>query len=304
MAKTQLTLVIPDLARVLQQKINANRLPKSLTTIIAKAQFKADNSKLTRLLFNMFSASLIESKDLPYMQLLDADPTTICATPCYLHADRDRLLLFANEEMLTEKEASDLCNELQQLVDEFNGTLVRHSSGEILLQLAARPNVEFCNVADVTGRSVTNYLPEGEDKAHWIRLWSEIQMKLYESHFNQQRELAGKMPINSLWFWGMGEFNAKQNYWQNVQGNHLILKQLARAASVPETKSLSVERDLQVLDKLNLEADWQQQLEQYDQDIIKPALQQCRKAKINRLELVIPEYGSYLLTPLNSWKFW
>ncbi|PHS23801.1 MAG: hypothetical protein COA83_09340 [Methylophaga sp.] len=300
MAKITLTLVLPGLANILQQQINANILPTSLKTILLKAQFKADGSNLTRLLFNLFSEDPIDTADLPYTQLLNTKTPILCATPCYLHADRDRLLLFANEQPLTERESSDLIDELQELFEEFNAKLIQHETGEILLQLTTLPKVQFSALADVDGKAVTHYLPAGEDKGNWIRLWNEIQMKLYESPFNQKREASGKMPINSLWFWGMGEFNAKHNYWQSVQGEHLILKQLVQAAS----NSLATGRHLQLLDELDLEADWQQQLEQWEQDTLKPALQQCRKAQINQLELIIPDHGKYVLTPLRSWKFW
>ncbi len=300
MAKTTLTLVLPGLATILQQKINANILPKSLKTITSKAQFTVDDSNLTRLLFNLFSDTALDSSDLPYTQLLNTATPIICATPCYLHADRDRLLLFANEQTLTAQEANELINELQELFEEFNATLIQHKTGEIILQLKSLPNVQFSALADVNGKAVTHYLPTGDDKINWVRLWSEIQMKLFESNFNQQRESAGKMPINSLWFWGMGEFSAKCDYWQNIQGHHPMLKQLAKATSISKTSG----QQLHVLDELNLEADWQQQLAQWENDILKPALQQCRKAKISQLVLIIPEHGKYLLTPVSSWKFW
>lgn len=307
MAKTTLTLVLPGLASILQQKINANVLPKTLKTIIKKSWFEADDLNLTRLLFNYFSEAPIDATDLPYAQLLNQKTPVLCATPCYLHADRDQLLLFANAELLTQQESCNLINELQQLFDEFDAKLIQHQSGELLLQLNTLPNLTLCALADVNGKAVTNYLPEGEDKIKWVRLWSEIQMKLYNSSFNQQRESAGKIPINSLWFWGAGKFTAKQNQWQSVQGDHLLLRQLAQAVALPLhdiSATLNTGRNLKVLDEINIDGDWQQQLEQCDQEILKPALQQCRRAKISRLELIVPTYERYILTPLSSWKFW
>lgn len=307
MAKTVLTLILPGLAKILQQKINANSLPKSLTSIIKKSWFEADNLNLTRLLFNCFSKTPISGSDLPYAQMLNGQAPALCATPCYLHADRDQLLLFANTEPLTQQENSDLISELQQLFEEFDAKLIQHQSGELLLQLNTLPDLILCALADVSGKAVIDYLPKGDDRIKWVRLWSEIQMKLYNSSFNQQRESAGKMPINSLWFWGMGEFIAQANSWQNVQGNDPILKQLTQAAALPLhdiSTTVNAGRNIKVLDGLNLDGDWQQQLEQWDQDILKPALQQCRRTTINQLKIIIPDYGCYLLTPLSSWKFW
>ncbi len=311
MAKTFLTLVLPGLASIVQQKINDTILPPSFKKIMSKSQFEADDSNLTRLLFNAFSETVIVSSDLPYAQLLAPQTTTICATPCYLHADRDRLLLFANEHRLSEQECADLIDELQPLFIEFDAKLIRHQSGELLLQLNTLPNVSFSALADVKGKAVTDYLPKGEDRINWIRLWNEIQMKLYDSNFNQQRQQAEKMPINSLWFWGRGKLQVKRDYWHSVQGEYPILKQLTQASSARfndgtsnSVESLDAGRHLWVLDELNLENNWQQQLDQWQQDLLKPIWEQCRQAKINQLNLVIPEYGSYQLTSLASWKFW
>lgn len=304
MTKRALTIVLPGLANIVQQQINANILPPSLKKILAKAQFTADSSNLSRLLFNLFSEAPIEGSDLPYTQLLNTIEPVLCATPSYLYPDRDRLLLFANQQPLTEQESNELINELQALFKEFNATLIHHESAGFLLKLKTLPKVQFSALADVDGQSVTQYLPEGDEQSNWIRLWNEIQMQLYDSTFNQQREAAGKVPINSLWFWGQGELTIKGDYWQSVQGEHAILLSLAQAASVPQANTVTTGRHLQVLNELDLEADWQQQLEQWEHSILKPALQQCRQAKIRQLTLIIPNYGKYVLTPLNSWKFW
>jgi hypothetical protein len=92
-----------------------------------------------------------------------------------------------------------------------------------------------------------------------------------------------------------------------VQGQSSLLKKLTQAVDTPLNNisaTLNKGRTLKVLDELNLEADWQQQLQRWDHDILKPALQQCHRANIGHLQLVIPEYGRYELNPLSSWKFW
>ena len=135
MAKETLTLVLPGLANIVQQQINANILPTSLKTIISKARFTANDSNLTRLLFDLFSDTAINSNDLPYTQLLNTTTPVLCASPCYLHADRDRLLLFANEQPLTEQESGDLIDELQELFEEFDAKLIQHETGDDLVWL-------------------------------------------------------------------------------------------------------------------------------------------------------------------------
>jgi hypothetical protein len=313
-AKRELTIILPGLARIVGQQINAGSIPPILAKIIKKSQFEAGSAGLARLLFNHFSQTPLTDTDLPVVSLNNFAQVAIKADPCYLHPDRDRLLLFAEHLDITVEESTALIAEIQPLLEEFNGQLLPLHADSWLLTLADRPNLTFSALAEISGKGVDTHLPQGADQRKWIRLWNEIQMQLFDADINQQRIAAGKLPINSVWFWGAGSYIAKQNAWTEVHGNDRLLKQLAQQSDVKLNETIAWSgssfrtankgKYLWVLDELDLEADWQQQLQQFDDNSLQALWQQLTKTKISKITLQIPEHGQYSLTPFDAWKFW
>ena len=304
MSNPRLTLIIPELAGILQQDINRQILPDYLTSIKTKAHFKEDKIGLSRLLMNHFSEEALIGSDLPVASLRTDKVMTLCADPCYLHADLDRVLLFSDDLALTDEESTALIAEIQPLLNEFGATLRLYQTDKWLLDLETMPDLSFSALPDASGRSIEQLLPKGNDRRDWIRLWNEIQMQLHSSEINQQRQAQGKVTINSLWFWGQGSFKPKQHAWKSVQGSHPLLSQLASTTNTFDVSSLSAGEHLWLLDSIDIEADWPTQLQQIDEQILKPVWQQLRRAKLDHLSVQIPRYGTYSLSPLTSWKFW
>ncbi len=311
MAKIELTLVLPGLAPVLAQKINAGIIPKYLSTIISKASFKENNTGLSRLLFNHFSHVPLTDSDLPVRFLESGCNNSLRADPCYVHADRDRLLLFTDNLDLSDEESAELIDEIQPLFEAFNGQLSQLNSDSWVLNLDSMPELNFSALREVSKKGIENALPKGEKQQDWIRLWNEVQMTLYTSELNQRRIDENKLPINSIWFWGAGRFDLKLNAWTKVQGQSALLEQLAEKSQSPfvstadySVTNLSSGNILWLSDEFDLEADWLSQLERFDEAVLKPLWYRCRKAGINKIEIQIPDYGSYKLTAIDCWKFW
>ena len=303
-------MVIPGLEGILQQQINKQIIPEFLTKLSNKSHFTLDKTGLERLLMNHFSEQVLNDSDLPIASLRTTNTTTLCADPCYLHADLDRVLLFNDDLALTDEESTALIAEIQPLLTEFGGELSQYQADKWLLNLETMPDLSFSALPDVNGRSVDKFLPVGADRRDWIRLWNEIQMQLHNAEINQQRLAEGKLAINSLWFWGAGVFKAKQKAWQSVQGNHSLLQQLSQESATNlvdndfDISVLSSGSHLWLMNKIDIESDWQRQLQQLDEQILKPVWKKLRKAKLNHVCLQIPQYGQYYLTPFDSWKFW
>ncbi len=314
MANTELTIILPGLARIVGQQLNAGSIPPVLAKIIKKAHFETDLTGLARLLFNHFSHMPLTDTDLPAVSLINPSLSAIKADPCYLHPDRDRLLLFADNLDITKQESAALIAEIQPLLEEFNGKLHSQHSESWLLTLAEMPKLSFTALPEVSGKGVDTHLPQGSEQRAWIRLWNEIQMQLYDADVNQQRISAGKLPINSVWFWGAGSFTAKKNAWAQVQGNSQLLNQLSEQSGIKLNErqdwsgnSVSTSnsgKHLWVLDEFDLEEDWQQQLQLFDSDSLQILWQLLKKTKISKITLQIPEHGQYHLTPFDAWKFW
>jgi hypothetical protein len=310
MSKAAVTLTLPGIAPILKQQINDKILPSYLTKIIRHGSFSADETRLHRLLVNQFSQQQITTTDLPLASLFGDN--LIFADPCHLLADRDRLILFSDHLDITDDERVALMAEIQPLLSDFNAELLQSDeSGHWLLQLETQPDLTLTALEDVSSKGIDASLPQGPARQDWQRLWNEIQMQLFNSVVNQQRIAQGKLAINSVWFWGKGEFDSQLNQWDAVVGSDLQLKQLAKksASHINETIDLSKKdsikgKQLWLLDELDLESDWLAELEHLDQTVLKRLWQDCKRAKITQLNLHIPDYGCFKLTPLACWTFW
>ena len=56
----------------------------------------------------------------------------------------------------------------------------------------------------VYGDDLLAFMPEGAAGMRWRRLMSEAQIILHHHPINAARTRAGRLPVNSLWFWGAG----------------------------------------------------------------------------------------------------
>lgn len=152
-------------------------------------------------------------------------------------------------------------------------------------------------------QTAVNVLPDLSPKLslRWHRLLNEIQMLLHLPTLNDSREVAGDLPINSLWFWGSnrqqptslqdssnGSLNNEPLTMRGVYGEHRLLPALAlmansehRAAhdlmvSLIKMKNLAHGRHILVLDALLLPAIqdqpalWREALHQLESNYLRP----------------------------------
>lgn len=311
MSNADISVVLPNLAPVISQEINQSLWPPGLQALLTKAHFKKSDAELVRLLFNLFSQQPIESSDLPAVDVWGLSQSNIKADPCYLHADRDKLLLFADELALSEQESTLLINEVQSLLTDLGMTLHKQTTDSWYIETEQPIDVRFSALPDVKGKGVDGFLPEGNDRKAWLKLWNEIQMLLYSSEVNQQRITANKLPINSVWFWGQGQFDIKANAFDDVFGLDPLLEQLAYKATCSyqtgkplHTNFTGLGRTLYLAEELNTEQDIQQQLQQLEQNYFEPLWQSLVKKQVAAVTLYIPELGSYRVEPKPRWKFW
>jgi len=317
MTKTEVTVVMPGMAAIVAQTINRDAIPHYLTKLINKSRLTATETGLSRCLFNHFSQTPLTGADLPIADIAsehkEEQGFVIKADPCYLHPDRDRLLLFSKGLGLTVQEGVELIEEIQPLLDDL-GLISQQSAESWTLTLAQQPSIDFSALDEVEGKAVESYLPSGQDRRQWLRLWNEIQMQLYNADVNTRRIANKQLPINSLWFWGQGGFNPMRNNWTSIKGQSTLLAQLvdktghggqymANDTIAPLPRG-SKGRHLCLLEALNTEADWQTQLQSLDETVFEPLWRQLSRGTISKLVLQVPEFGEYHLTPLSRWQFW
>ena len=314
MAKSEITIILPNMAGLIQQEINKTLIPSTLQKIFNKAHFQADEISLERSLFQHFNVDLPNNNDLPIARLRHEEQHVLCADPCYLHADLDRLLIFTDSLDITDDEADQLIAAIQPLLTDFGARLLKHKTDQwsIILEPEAMPDLNFTALSDVSGKAVHGYLPKGDEETRlaWLRLWNEIQMLLFDLPLNEQRQQQGKFPINSLWFWGKGELQAQATDWQKTLGNNDLLQTLSQHSKISHSakiddidiSSLS-DKELIVFNPLELEADWLTELNNID-SFLNKLWSLLRWNKIAKLNLEIPKHGVYQLTSFNCWKPW
>ena len=127
------------------------------------------------------------------------------ADPVHLRIDHDYLKLHdASVLDVTREEAAALV-----------ATLQSHFAQDGLAFEALHPDRWYVRVpegevpkttplAEAFGRDVFGLLPEGSGRIRWKSAITEAQMVLGSHAVNVQREAAGKLAINSVWFWGEG----------------------------------------------------------------------------------------------------
>lgn len=66
------------------------------------------------------------------------------------------------------------------------------------------PLPAFSSPDEALGDDVFDHAPRGEAARRWRALESEVQITLHNHPHNAVRLASGRVPINSLWFWGGG----------------------------------------------------------------------------------------------------
>jgi len=244
----------------------------------------------------------------------------LCADPVGLRFTRDHLLLVDGESL-------DIApDEARQLVDGLNETFpdIGHfqlgDAAHWYLDLAAPPRARFTPLADVVGRPVAMFMPEGEDARHWHRLINETQVWLHAHPVNAAREAEGRQTINSLWPWGHGLPVGQPTLTaRRLVGHAPLLDGLAAAAGLAVDAAADAAILTEGVDTLLCDgtagraardldlAGWQAALAYLDQAWFAPALDGLRSGRIRHLELISPGDRATLELTLvrpRLWPFW
>lgn len=307
--KPSITIIWPGLATVMQE-INQSLVPEDLQKLFKKAKFAFSDNSFEHELIQLFSTNVLSGPDLPTAQLRNPGQLSLCADPCYLHADRDRLLLFPIND-LTMEEGTQLRESIQPLLNDFDAQLVPNDLNHWSIWLETVPDIALTAMPSLIGKSVASALPRGAEQNDWLRLSNEIQMVLFEHPVNQQRQSAGKLPVNSLWFWGKPDWQPQANTWKQLYGDAALLKSLASATSTSlqpmsewKSENTMTGQQLLVFAELDLQSNWPQRLEQNTTLHILPLLRKLRRYQIRQLRLIIPQHGQYVWRCWDVWKPW
>lgn len=247
----------------------------------------------------------------------------VCADPIHLQADRDTAKLLPAEMLaLSEEDAESLMKEINAFLLADNMVLSRRPGGGWYLTGMDAAQLESFPPSFLANRNASAYLPDGKDSGPWRRLMTELQMLLHTHPVNEQRERQGKLPINSLWFWGGGPLYSSMAITDQTpdhsvtdtgtsSGTVYADDKFTRAAcadlhmsckSLEEFDPLLCEESLIVDTRIanaifaRNESEMHRVIEQIDQQWLQPISQRISKSEIQKLEIINEDGDKGVLT--------
>ena len=251
----------------------------------------------------------------PLRRLGDAQPPDdaywLAADPVHLRVDRDALLLVdAQRFELTFEDAQILVQALNRHFIHGGIHFSAPTAKRWYARVAPGPNIETVPLRDAAGRNVDTLLPRGGDALAWHRTFNEIQMLLHGHALNQEREVRGELPVNSVWFWGGGVLpSGVSGRWRHVWADNALPIGLSSAAGIaaadmPRDFAQWIER---APDGEHLIVVDQSDFDRVERDWIAPALHALRTRVLSTLSLSAAADGQarrFDLSRSDLWKFW
>jgi hypothetical protein len=157
------------------------------------------------------------------------------ADPVHLTADTEGVILMDESAFtLDQYDALVLAAEIKDILAEVGLSLEVPTTNRWYLRLDKMPNIRTTAIHEVAGQNIHQYMPVGEDENDWRQLINEIQMCMHASQINAKRQQRGELPVNSIWFWGIGTLPEKTDCgWSRVFGDEKIAQGLAKHANIP-----------------------------------------------------------------------
>ncbi|MEZ5671536.1 MAG: hypothetical protein R3E08_03810 [Thiotrichaceae bacterium] len=240
--QAHLHLVIPNLFHYLSEIDEQLQLPFLNKLLVQSTQQPWQHPEFHSTLFALFGLPM--EKNLPVAavsRLIDMNDVTdqiwLRADPVHLHADRDQVLLFDHSMFqITQGETDRLITELNNFFINDALFFTAPTPQRWYVQLPRIPELIIPPLTDLVGRDIHKYMPSGRDKMTWRQRLNEIQMLLYQSQVNIEREQRGQLSINSVWFWGMGRLPAVvAPRWVEVWSEDIATQGLAKFTHTPYT---------------------------------------------------------------------
>ena len=244
------------------------------------------------------------------------DSHWLCCDPVHLHFARDKLLLAdASDLAITSDEADALMAGLNETFADI-GRFEAPAPDRWYLALADEPRPFFHPLADVNGRPVQFFMPEGEDIARWARLANELEVWLFNHPVNAAREAAGQRTINGAWLWGAGPRDTQPRPpAARIQADAPFARGLARHAGIePEAAEHYLEGcRFAVVDSLRRSAlhhdvaAWQAALVRLETNWFAPLLAALKTKRISGLRISAPGDKTSLQLDIPAsrlWRFW
>ncbi|MBI3571752.1 MAG: hypothetical protein HY082_11750 [Gammaproteobacteria bacterium] len=331
-ARQHLTLYVPGLFGTRESDRAQGGSWRALETLLSRAEVidRGFPRGYEEGLFALFDLVRQENTDLPVaavtrmfdMGVIDND-WWLRADPVHLSLDRDRLILSdARKLEVTQKEAGRLVAEIMEVFTADGWLLKAPHPERWYLKPMRAPKLTTSSLSQVVGRDVHGFLPRGPDDKAWHTILNEIQILLHTATINVEREKAGKLPINSLWFWGSGRLpRITPVAWTRVWSNEPVSLSLAKLSGTPagnlpdgytgwRKQADQTGEHLVVLDEIhdatlyNDVPRGQETLHKLETNWMEPLLRDLKSGAIDRVTLMTDAGVNFTLTSRQARRWW
>jgi|SRR5690606_14503618 len=227
------------------------------------------------------------------------------ADPCRIQPDINgaRLLGVGATLGLDAEDAAQLLPALKPVFGDAGFTLDAPVPSRWYLRLPVEARLPaFTEPDDALGSDVFEHLAEGDSGRRWRALLSEAQVVLHNHPWNARRAAAGKVAINSLWFWGGGVLpDHVRSLHARFHSHDDLAAALAAAAGIHaplpahfEVTGVDALFDLVAArDLAGLERDW-----------LQPALAALRAGTLGALRIDSEDGAVFHLSRGQRWRVW
>ncbi|MFT3806474.1 phosphoglycerate mutase [Arenimonas sp.] len=220
------------------------------------------------------------------------------ADPVHVRPDINgaRLMAWGNLD-LDPAEAEALLQALHPVFGDAGMPLTAGAPERWYLQLAIdAPLPDFSPPEQGLGDDLFRHLPEGGQGRRWRALLNEAQILLHNHPINAARAARGRLPANSLWFWGAGVVPEEvRSRLSSVSSSENDVLALATAAGIAVDGAGQGDR---LLD-LRRERDWRSV-----EGELSLAGRSEKFATHDSIVLDFADGARWRLRPAQRWRFW
>lgn len=314
-------ILIPDLFNHPNHGIAKLRLD-FLERLLSKAKIENwEYAETENSLFSLFGVP-INTGIAPLTRLFDANDNSnkiwLRADPVYLRTDRDRVFLFdaASAFNITQAEANAFIEEINAFYAEDGLEFSAPTPTRWYVSLNKYPDLITQPLDKVLARDIYDYMPKGKDKIEWRQRLNELQMLLHQSQINTNRVERGEVPINSLWFWGLGKLpEPPAPRFTQVWTDEPLAQGLARLSNTPQsqvpdsaTSCLKLREKGEYLITLSAvrgeNANWHNWINDLEQNWFTPLFNALKTHQLDKIALYLGDNRVFIITEKNLRSWW
>lgn len=320
---SQVDLILPGLFNLPANELDPSLVDRQLPSLNHLLRF---GHRQPNALFEMDSIlsdclGLDASRILPFASAFAGEKDVgqgnqVLCRAVHLKADvRNAFAIPLDDMEETQKDIFILINDLSKIFKQ-DCELSDLGDGLWLMRLnECQPPTHYPHYLSIVGHKVDQYIEQSRAALPWYQLMNEMQMFLHSHDVNQKRLLDGRLPINSLWCWGAGEFIQPQSTHTHWYCDELTLKAYAERTDIEyqpvsmvankEAIDNSLIVDLSLLDALKSPGDQNlsKLLLRLETGLFEPLLKQVKAGQI-KLQLRPGHEHDLVISSSSRYRFW